>query len=109
MTNWTWPADIIVELYYWRWAHGRPDRPIHGWSLAGAVDATGAVRLEAEHGKTASLRWVDRAGHPTTEHHTFVNAADLPPELRDEDGQPIAWLREMIDRRQPFHGPPHPC
>jgi hypothetical protein len=102
MTLWTWPAGITVELFYWSWTDRRPDRRIRGWSLADEVGATGAVRLEAERHRSAALRWVDPKGNPTVQHHTFASAAELPLELCDDDGQPLAWLRLLISIRLPF-------
>lgn len=99
MTPWTWPAGLSIDLFHWSWAAGRPDRLIHGWSLAGEVDQAGAVRLEAERGKFANRYQVDQAGFPTTQRHTFASAAELPLELQDDDGQPISWLRRLIDTR----------
>lgn len=96
MADWTWPSGIAIDLYHWSWEDGRPDRRMRGWSLSGEATAGGAVLLEAERGRETMLRWIGKDGCPTTVRYTVRCAADLPFELRSNDGRPIEWLRRML-------------
>jgi hypothetical protein len=98
MSAWTWPDGITIDLFHWSWGVGQPLHMIRGWSFAGAMDGRGTVRFEAERGKrVAVLLQVDPKGYPIAERHTFASTAELSHELREKDGQPIAWLRQRID------------
>jgi hypothetical protein len=48
------------------------------------------------------LHQIGRSGAHSMERHTFASAAELPYELRDDDGQPIIWLRQLISARATF-------
>jgi hypothetical protein len=94
-------------LHHWTWADGTDDdgmpNLVSGWSLASAPNANNYLHLEAEYAGDelvdARTLWLDPDGLPARRAHTFRAVAELPPELLDPDGQPVAWLRALIDAR----------
>jgi len=94
---WAWHAGRALVLYHWSWFDPAIGDVVVGWSQRNTLDDHSFVHLEAENPQQARSIAVDLDLDPIVEAHTFTVFTRLPGELRDPSGQPLPWIRALLD------------